>query len=132
MTNQTMTGAAAERQRPLGLVAFPTETDLRFYESKRVPQWAAPLVRARAKRYGAEELPALIDDVVNAHGGERMTSGQCAVHDLLTIVRSYRRRGLGLEQRLGQLAQEPGCLINPEKRAAFARKWARRMQRRTA
>jgi hypothetical protein len=97
-------------------------------ESKRVPQWAAPLIKARAKRPGAETLPALIDAVVNAHAGERMTSGECAVHNLLAIVRSCRRRGLNLEQRLSELAREPGCLINPEKRASFARKWARRMQ----
>ena len=109
-------------------MTFPTETDLKFYESKRVPQWAAPLVAARAKRFGADTLPAVIDDVVNAHAGLRMTSGECAVHNLLSIVRGDRRRGRSLEQRLAQLATEPGCLINPEKRAAFARKWARRMQ----
>jgi hypothetical protein len=114
------------------VMAFPTETDLRFYEAKHVPRWAAPLIKARAKRPGAELLPALIDDVVNAHGGERMTSGECAVHNLLGIVRSYRRRGLDLEQRLSELAREPGCLINPEKRASFARKWARRMQEQRA
>jgi hypothetical protein len=110
-------------------MAFPTETDLRFYESKRVPQWAAPLIKARGKRLPGAETPlALIDDVVNAHAGERITSGECAAHNLLSLARSYRRRGLDLEQRLSELAREPGCLINPEKRASFARKWARRMQ----
>lgn len=111
-------------------MTFPTETDLRFFESKRVPRWAQPLMAERAKRYRtlAIELPTLIDDVVNAHAGLRMSSGECAAHNLLSIVRSYRRRGLILERHLAQLAVEPGCAINPEKRAAFARKWARRMQ----
>jgi hypothetical protein len=113
-------------------MAFPTETDLRFYEAKHVPRWAAPLIKARAKRPGAELLPALIDDVVNAHAGERLTSGECAVHNLLTIVRSWRRRGEDIRISLLEVSQAPGCLINPEKRAAFARKWARRMQEQRA
>lgn len=113
-------------------MAFPTETDLRFFESKRVPRWAAPLIKARAKRPGAEYRHALIDDVVNAHGGVRTTSGECAVHNLLFIVRSWQRRGIDLERALVGVIAEPGCLINPEKRAAFARKWVRRMQRRSA
>jgi len=111
-------------------MAFPTETDLRFHESLHRPAWASLLIDARNKRKWppAAELPTLIESVVNAHAGIRLSSGECAAHNLLAIVRSYRRRGLDLESELKKIAVRPECAIRPERRASFARKWARRMQ----
>lgn len=105
-------------------MTFPTRTDLEFFQSRqRLPGWIGRIVTK-------SQLPpphALIDDVVNAHAGVRVTSGEVAVHNLLSIIRSYRRRGADVVQELRRLAEYPECAINPEKRAAFARKWARRL-----
>lgn len=68
-----------------------------------------------------------IDCVVNAHAGERPTAGELAAHNLLVIVRSYAKRKKDLTAELQRIAAAPGCPINPEKRVAFARKWARRL-----
>jgi hypothetical protein len=56
-----------------------------------------------------------------------MTFGECASSNLMAILSGYRRRGKDLHRELIKLAQHPECAINPEKRAAFARKWARRL-----
>jgi hypothetical protein len=50
------------------------------------------------------------------------------VHDLLALLQMHRRRGGDVLQYLMQLTGDPGS-VNPEKRAAFAKKWAARMQR---
>lgn len=97
---------------------FPCSADLVFYQSKRTPAWAAR-IKAPAT--------ASIDWCVDAHAGIRVTSGECAANNLLAILSGYRKRGKNLEQELLALAQHPECAINPEKRAAFARKWAKRI-----
>lgn len=108
-------------------MTFPAHIDVEFYQSKHeLPEWAHKLVAKRKDERWA--LCAMIDVVVNVHGGQKSTSGEMAAHSLMAIVRSWRRRGLDVKQRLEELVASPGCAINPEKRAAFARKWARRMQ----
>jgi hypothetical protein len=100
---------------------FTTKTDLAFYQSKRLPVWAQNLERRELT------APALIDCVVNSHADVRVTAGELVACNLLSIVRSYRRRRLNLAHELRKIAANPGCVINPEKRAAFARRWLRRL-----
>lgn len=98
---------------------FPSRIDFDFYQSKLPPPgWAARLGRSRVVD---------IDVVVNAHSQTRHTDGERAAHNLLAIVR--RHRGPGLEQMLHQLARRPECMIHPEKRAAFARRWLHRLEK---
>lgn len=102
---------------------FPLAIDLQFFQSKQdLPAWASPFAN-RVTR----QSHALIDDVVNAHAGLRQTAGELAAGNLLSIVRSWCRRGADLVQGLSELAIHPQCAISPEKRAAFARRWARRL-----
>jgi hypothetical protein len=99
---------------------FPTATDLAFYRSKTTPPWAARLA-------GGMASTDLIDLVVESHGGRTCPArGELAALNLLAILRSARRLG-ELDLRLRELAAHPQCAINPEKRAAFARKWAARV-----
>jgi hypothetical protein len=101
---------------------FPTQTDLAFYQSKTQPKWAQKLKRR-------EPTWETIDIVVNAHAGVRHSdAGEIAAGNLLAILRSYRRRKLNLVSELRKIAANPECLINTEKRAAFARKWLRRLE----
>lgn len=103
---------------------FPGLVDLSFYRHKQpLPAWAAGL-EDRPTYY---DPPSEIDVVVNAHAGVKHTSGEMAVHNLLAILRSKRRRGEHLDLALARIADNPECLINPEKRAAFARKWLERL-----
>lgn len=102
---------------------FPLAIDLQFFQSKQdLPAWAS-LFATR----GTRQSHALIDDVVNAHAGLRPTAGEVAAGNLLSIVRSWRRRDADLAQGLSELALHPQCAISPEKRAAFARRWAERL-----
>jgi hypothetical protein len=108
------------------MARFPTQTDLAFYRSKlEMPGWARAL--NTKPQVGQPSPIVMIDLVVNAHAGVRPTSGEIAVSNLLGILKSRRRRGENLVQGLRELSKEPGCLIHPEKRAAFARKWASRL-----
>jgi len=108
---------------------FPSRTDLAFYQCKqRLPRWAQPLLEDR-ERFATSP----IDLCVNAHAGTRLSAGECAAHNLLAIVRSrieirsMQRRKLDLVAELNKIAAAPGCMIDPAKRAAFARKWADRL-----
>jgi hypothetical protein len=106
---------------------FPTLTDVEFYRSRQeLPTWAAALTQAPKMKWARAEV-SLIDLVVNSHAGVRPTSGEIAVGNLLSILRGYRRRGEPLATNLFTICRAPGCAINPEKRAAFALKWARRI-----
>lgn len=69
-----------------------------------------------------------LDDRINRRGGVRWTSGELASVNTLALLRSKRRRGVyDFRSYLHQLAHEPRCASNPEKRAAFARRWLRRL-----
>lgn len=57
---------------------FPCVTDLAFYSSKTRPAWA--------QRLEPRENSS-IDSVINAHAGQRNTSGELAAHNLLAILR---------------------------------------------
>ena len=112
---------------------FPTRADLEFFQSRqRLPGWTSRIaVKSGDRAHQATRVAqhAKIDDVVNAHAGARDTSGEVAAHNLLVIVQSYQRRKVDLAKELQKLAKDPGCAINPEKRAAFARKWSNRLAR---
>ena len=105
---------------------FPSRTDLEFYTCKqRLPAWAVAL----RERQASLSAQSLIDECVNAHAGARATNGEMAAWNLLSILQSMRQRGRDLSVELGRIAETPGCLIDPSKRAAFARKWQRRMEK---
>ena len=106
---------------------FPTRTDLEFYRSKQpVPAWAQKIEPPPKMPHVDPVAP--IDTIIAAHAGIRSSSGELAAYNLLAIVRSYRRRGLNLVVKLDAIAANPECAINPEKRSAFARKWASKLK----
>lgn len=47
-------------------------------------------------------------------------------HNLLAILRSARKRG-ALVDRLSSMSAYPGAVINPKRRAAYCRKWLKRI-----
>jgi len=110
-------------------MAFPTYTDLEFYRSRQpLPSWVRKLKKPRPTSTMVETAVDMIDTVVRAHAGIQPSSGELAAHNLQAILRSYRRRGLDLRRELRKIAANPECAIHPEKRAAFARKWASRLR----
>jgi hypothetical protein len=111
-------------------MAFPTLTDLEFYKQQRLPAWAERLRANEPQRWAKDAVP-MIDLVVNSHAGLRSTRGVIAAHNLLAILRSYRRRGVPLAPALRALAQNPQCVQDPHLRAAFARKWAAKLDGRS-
>lgn len=105
---------------------FPSRADLDFYKSKQaLPGWARKIAPAKTLAHVLDWNP--IDSVVNAHGGVRLTPGEMATGNLLGILRSMRNRGKDLATELYAISREPGCQINPQKRASLARKWALRL-----
>lgn len=97
---------------------FPTETDLAFYNVRRMPAWAERIERPNQYRGPS------IDDVVNAHAGLRFKDTES--HNICVLVRGWLRRGESVRDRLIALASYPTG-VNPRKRASLARKWARRI-----
>ena len=113
-------------------MTFPNRTDLEFFQSRqRLPRWTSRIqIKSGDAAYQSERSRVLIDDVVNAHAKIQSTSGELAAHNLLVLVRSYQRRKTNLVAELLKLTTHPECAINPEKRSAFARKWANRLETR--
>lgn len=102
---------------------FPTQSDLNFYQSKRLPSWAKKIKKPNSIDYGNDH----IDICINSHAGLRTTSGECEIHNMMAFVKGWERRGVNVEARLEELAVNPGCMINPEKRKAIAKRWLRRL-----
>lgn len=96
---------------------FPCAADLTF-QARHLPRWANALPQATT-----------IDSVINAHAQARLTRGELAAHNLLAIVAGKRRRGEDLEAFLALMVTRPECASNPEKRAAFAKKWLARIRK---
>lgn len=115
---------------------FPTEADLNFYEALREPAWVARMRVLRARRHWEPNtqqarMAMLVDAVVNAHGRIRVTSGECASHNLMALAKSFRAHDIKeLAAYLESFAREPACAISPKRRAGFAAKWARRLRER--
>lgn len=116
---------STEEKRSVAAGLFPTFADVLFYrEQQTLPEWAQKLCAPRS-------YP--IDLVINAHAGVELSSGELAALDLLAIAREVRARcrtELSLSRLfVAQIKHKPPYEGNPERRAAFARKWARRLER---
>lgn len=102
---------------------FPCKADLEFYQAKREPAWARNIRNA--------PKPS-IDAVVNAHGGIRLLSGECAALNLMALTNPFwkaKAPASALAAHLEQIALHPQCAISPKRRAGFARKWAAKLRR---
>lgn len=107
---------------------FPCQADLVFYNSKRTPVWALRMeAKAGIYRTSGRSLGDQIDAVVNAHAGVRPTRGEMAAGNLLVLIGGYLKRRGDLVDYLTVISVHPECAQNPEKRAAFAKKWARKL-----
>jgi hypothetical protein len=108
---------------------FPSVADAVFFQSRQpVPAWV-DRVYCKAKRERREtEYWSSLDNVINAHAGIKTTASENAAYNLLVIVRHMRGRNKDLVHELVRISADPGCPINPKRRAAFAMKWARRME----
>ncbi len=105
---------------------FPTEADVSFFEAKRAPTWV--LVLRAPTKWRRHRPIDLIDACVNAHAHIRLTSAECATHNLMVIVKGWQRRKENLVAALELTARHPQCAISPAKRAALALKWAKRLR----
>lgn len=99
-----------------------TSTHLRYWQARKtVPSWA-PLA-------ALPRLPvpnATVDECIRDHAGERVAHLDAS--NLLSILRLVRKRE-SMVPTLQRIALDPGTSIRPERRAAFARKWLRRIAR---
>jgi hypothetical protein len=99
---------------------FPTKTDAKFWASRK----AAPILRALGHFPDAK-----IDEVVNSHSGSILgTDGERAAETLVSLLVSVRRCNGNLEEYLRRIHAEPGTVIAPTKRKAFALRWLNRLQ----
>ena len=115
-----------------------TEQHLRFWQTRKAtPQWALQHVSESSPKRCSPTIHSLIE----AHAGEPQFSGErggansiegrrysnkYAASNLLVLLKSARRRG-DLAQRLRDMAVTPGTIISAKRRAAFCRKWYRRI-----
>src|SRR5512145_101201 len=101
-----------------------TDTHLAYWrERKAQPTWA-PAVRLTGGLYDVS-----IDRVVNTNAGVRRTDGEIAANNLLVLLRlNYKRGGTeGMIIALRNMAFSSRCVHRPKRRAAWCKKWLRRI-----
>jgi len=101
-----------------------------FWESKqRYPEWAkqVPGRHPGNKQSKYRTTRSLIDECVNWNGGDKLYTH--ATTSLILLLKSVRRRGGDLGQYLDQMVSDPGTLIEPDRRRAYARRWATRLRK---
>jgi hypothetical protein len=100
-----------------------------FWNAKHAqPSWMQTYYQKNRKLQPKLGVPN-IHGCINAHAG---INNSCFnhVHNMIIFLKGERRRGAAsLMPMLQRLADDPGTIINPEKRSAFARKWLKRLQR---
>lgn len=111
---------------------FPTKIDLWFWQARQPkPSWVGLIPKPKtAVPDHWKHDPYNVDAVTNAHAGVKDTEGERAAVSLLSLLKSVRRRGGDLAGYLAQIASQPGTVIGPKKRRAFAVRWSKRLRRR--
>jgi len=97
-----------------------TKVTLDWYRQRTCPQWAKGVI--------AKEHRISIDAVINSQAGnpDRQRDYNFSAHNLMGLCKAYIRRGELIEQ-LRIISLEPGTVIQPQRRAAFAKKWLNRI-----
>jgi hypothetical protein len=99
-----------------------TRTTLAWFRQKTEPSWASELL--------AKESKISIDDVINSQSDYgKEIDRHFVAHNLLSLLRGYRRQGKDLLVLLDRLASDPGTIIQPNKRSALAKKWASKLHK---
>ena len=98
----------------------PTAADLMFWQSKNLPGWVKRMKKPPAISGG-------IHACIASRSQKRRPDYESDAGTLVAILKSIRKREDVLPA-LERIAQNPGCLIRPERRAAYARKWAARIR----
>jgi len=104
-----------------------TKAHLEFWrERKETPSWASQI-----QTVAFRPRQVTVDQVINAHAGIKTTDAENSTASLISILRRVRLRegSEGTLRWLEDIAVNPGTVIHPEKRAAFASKWAKRIRR---
>lgn len=97
-----------------------TQAHLTYWQAKKTgsPKWANSLKKP-------DNMPS-IHALINSQTKETRDRDYVA-HNTLTILVSSRKRGVMLEKLEG-MAKNPGTLINPKRRAAYCRKWLKKIK----
>jgi hypothetical protein len=100
-----------------------THAHVEFWQSKQpVPNW----VKKQNQKY--KVYKGDIHGCINAHAGVKNTIYLDTLN-LIVCIKIQRKHTKGsLIPYLEEIAENPGTLIRPEKRAALARKWANKIR----
>lgn len=97
-----------------------TKAHLEFWASKKAPK------ALLAHRGHVPSIHSLINSQTEVP--RKQQDSENALSNLLAILAMRRKRGVMLEG-LYEMANQPGTLINPELRAAYCRRWLRKIWR---
>jgi hypothetical protein len=99
-----------------------TKTTLAWFRQKTEPVWASELL--------AKESKISIDAVINSQSDYGKEIDRYFVaHNLMSLLRGYRKRGADLLILLDRIAGDPGMIPQPDKRSALARRWAKKLRK---
>lgn len=101
----------------------PSQVHLDFWNTRKVP------VPRFASGWKTVRNRPTIDQVINANAGQRTDCfAACNLVELLKLMRRNHPR-TSLWYQCERLAHIPGTVIDPKRRASYARLWAKRSLR---
>lgn len=107
-----------------------TRVHVEYWKTKK----STPRFAAMATGKGKLSVPRarsgvdMIDACVNQHVDKyKVPHYVLDASNLMSLCRSYIRHGDDLLASLRRLSMEPGTVINPSRRMAYAKKWAQRV-----
>ncbi len=99
-----------------------TSTHVAFWcQRSGLPRWATTITAKTDPR-------VTVDMLINSQVDRANDSTKIHASNLLGLLRSMRKRGEMIEG-LKRMAQDPGTVINPKRRAAYCKKWLRRIEK---
>lgn len=99
-----------------------------YWQAKKaMPRFAKRLYTSFLKRPTVADPMKLIHGCINAHAEESDSLRRMDANNLMSLCRSVIQRKEDLVELLRRLSVDPGTVINPRRRAAYARKWGERI-----
>lgn len=105
-----------------------TSSHVSLWTACNAPSWVKDAVGASWRLTRGE----LVEACVCANAEVRVTRGELAAHNLMSLLRRARLEGpSALSARLLELAHHPGTVVDPKRRSGFALKWYKRLSSNT-
>lgn len=103
-----------------------TKLHLKYWRERQPnPSWAKTIKITKWSKPHEVSIHSLINQNTDIKNIDK----NYAASNLISLIKRYTNNPKELRQRLFELHMNPGTIMSPEKRAAYAKKWLTRLNR---